>query len=60
MTDSTEMEIAGERVIKSSFNVQLKGYLIPQTVSNIVQNKRFTTKKTLNRKPICNTWPISL
>ena len=47
LSDATEMEVQGERIIKSTFSVQLKGYLIPQTVSNIVQNKRFTTKKQI-------------
>ena len=47
LADATEMEVAGERIIKSTFSVQLKGYLLPQTISNIVQNKKFTSKKQI-------------
>ena len=47
MADATEMEVGGERILKSTFSLELKGYLIPQTVSNIVQNKRFTSQKQI-------------
>ena len=52
ISDATEMDIAGERIIKSEFNVQLKGYLIPQTISNIVHKKKFSTRKQLTNAKI--------
>ena len=47
INDATELEVNGERIVKAEFNVQLKGYLIPQTLANIIHKKKFNAKKQL-------------
>ena len=45
VNDATTLEVGGERLVKSEFTVELNGYLIPETISNIVDNKKFNAKK---------------
>ena len=47
ISDATEMEVNGERIVKAEFSVQLKGYLLPETLSNIVSNNKFNIRKQL-------------
>ena len=35
------------RIVKAEFRVQLKGYLLPETLSNIVSNNKFNIRKQL-------------
>ena len=52
MEDATELEVNGERIIKTNFNVMLRGYLIPQVVASAIEQKKFTTHKTLTKSKI--------
>ena len=52
MEDATEMEVNGERIIKTNFNVMLRGYLIPQTVASVVEQVKFATRKELTTSRI--------
>ena len=45
LSDATEMNTGGERIIKSNFNVTLKGYLLPEYIVNIINRKRANTTK---------------
>tara|TARA_Y100001938_G_scaffold146747_1_gene226345 strand:- start:790 stop:1635 length:846 start_codon:yes stop_codon:yes gene_type:complete len=45
ISDATTMDVGSERLIRSEFTVNLNGYLIPETIANIVDNKKFNAKK---------------
>ena len=45
VNDSTTMDVGGERLVKSEFTVELNGYLIPESIANIVDNKKFNANK---------------
>ena len=47
LNDVSETAVGTDRVIKTSFNVMLKGYLLPQTISNLIQDKKFNASKQL-------------
>jgi hypothetical protein len=47
MADASEVDVSGERIIKTNFTVLLKGYLLPEIIANVVQQMRFNTKKQL-------------
>ena len=52
INDATELEVNGERIVKAEFNVQLKGYLIPQTLANIIHKKKYNAKRQLTNSRI--------
>ena len=39
LTDATEMDVSGERIVKTTFSVITKAYLLPQYTKKIVTNK---------------------
>tara|TARA_B100000287_G_scaffold412262_1_gene442519 strand:- start:4278 stop:5123 length:846 start_codon:yes stop_codon:yes gene_type:complete len=47
MADATEMDVAGERIVKTTFSVMLKGYLLPEVIANVIQSKRFSARKNI-------------
>ena len=45
ISDATTMDVGSERLIRSEFAVNLNGYLLPETLTNIIDNKKFNVKK---------------
>ena len=45
LTDGTEMDVSGERIIKTTFNLITKAYLLPQYLSTIVSGKVANLKR---------------
>ena len=43
-TDATEMDVAGERLIKTEFNIVVNGYLLPENISTAAKGKVSTMK----------------
>ena len=52
INDSTEMTVDTERLVRNNFTVMLKGYLIPEYISNIVRNKEANAKKQLTSRKV--------
>ena len=52
MTDATEMTVDSERLIKTNFQVQSSGYLLPEYISNVILNKVSQTRKELTASKI--------
>jgi hypothetical protein len=49
MSDATEMTVGTDRIIKTNFSVTLKGYLLPEVISNIIHNRRFNISKQITK-----------
>jgi len=47
ITDASEMEVTGERFIKSEFNLIVKAYLLPEYINSVVTNKTSNLRKQL-------------
>jgi hypothetical protein len=52
ITDATEMDAEGERLVKSELTVSIKAYVIPEFTTNVLgtmaeMNKTFTPRKTV-------------
>ena len=47
INDVSEVSVESERMIKSTFTINLKGYLIPQIISDVINKKKFQAK-TIN------------
>ena len=45
ITDASEMDVGGERMIRSNFSVMARAYLLPEYINSVVTNKVSTTKK---------------
>jgi len=39
--DASELDIDGERVIKTNFSISLKGYLLSEVISSVITDKKF-------------------
>ena len=52
LNDSTEMTVDTERLIRNNFTVMLKGYLIPEFISNILRNKEANAKKQFTSRKV--------
>ncbi len=46
-TDASEMDVSGERFIKTTFSNIFKGYLLSEVVASVIANKRFQIKREL-------------
>ena len=40
-TDASELDVDGERVIKTNFSINLKGYLLSEVISSVITDKKF-------------------
>ena len=47
IADASEMTVEGERLIKSTFTVTTKAYLLPEYINSVVTNKISNLKKRL-------------
>jgi hypothetical protein len=52
INDSTEMSVDTERLVKNQFTVMLRGYLIPEYISNLVRNQEANARKQLTARKI--------
>tara|TARA_Y100000593_G_scaffold27282_1_gene54475 strand:+ start:3601 stop:4449 length:849 start_codon:yes stop_codon:yes gene_type:complete len=52
LSDVVEMENVSERSVRCNFTVMLKGYLLPEVISNIINNRRFNAKRTLTKRKL--------
>ena len=52
ITDASEMAIDGERLIKSTFNVTTKAYLLPEETNSVVTNKISQVQKRLTTSKV--------
>tara|TARA_R100000152_G_C6778771_1_gene209730 strand:- start:529 stop:1371 length:843 start_codon:yes stop_codon:yes gene_type:complete len=49
INDATQLEVNQERIIRSTFDIILQGYLLHESTSNIVNKKQMNFKKSLTR-----------
>ena len=49
INDATQLEVNQERIIRSTFDITLQGYLLHESTSNIVNKKQMNFKKSLTR-----------
>ena len=49
LTDATETTVGQDRIIKTNFSIMLKGYLLPDSMVNIVVNKKSSTQKKITK-----------
>lgn len=47
INDATEMDVGTERIIKTEFSIKLNGYLLPEVIASVVQNKKFNATKQI-------------
>ena len=47
IADASEMSVESERIIKSSFNLITKAYLLPEETNSVITNKISNLQKTL-------------
>ena len=47
INDATEMDIDTDRIIKTEFSIKLNGYLLPEVIASVVQNKKFNATKQI-------------
>jgi len=52
LNDATEMTVGQDRIIKTTFSVLLKGYLLPEALVNIVVNKKANAQKKLTKSKL--------
>lgn len=52
LKDAVEMSVGTERVVKLNLSISLKGYLLPETISNVIDKKRFNAKKTMGKRKL--------
>lgn len=52
VNDVVEMEANSERRVRLNFSVTLKGYLLPEVISNVINKKRFNVSKNLTKRKI--------
>tara|TARA_Y100000593_G_scaffold84058_1_gene159011 strand:- start:3723 stop:4565 length:843 start_codon:yes stop_codon:yes gene_type:complete len=52
ISDASEISVDADRAIKNTFIVNLKGYLIPQVLSNLIETKKFNAQKTFTKSKI--------
>jgi len=52
ITDASEMDVSGERFIKSTFNVLTKSYLLPEDTNSVVTNKISNLQKKLTTSKV--------
>tara|TARA_Y100000593_G_scaffold92398_1_gene183912 strand:+ start:3859 stop:4728 length:870 start_codon:yes stop_codon:yes gene_type:complete len=52
LNDASEIDQAGDRAVKTNFNLSLKGYLLPRIIKNVVEKKRFNARKFSTPKKI--------
>ena len=49
VNDATTLEVGQERIIRSTFDIILQGYLLHAATANIVNKKQMNFKKSLTR-----------
>ena len=47
ITDASEMTVDGERIIRSTFNLITKAYLLPEETNSVVTNRLSQTQRKL-------------
>ena len=52
LNDATELNQDSERIVKLEFSISLSGYLIPETISNVISKKTFNAKRILSPKHV--------
>ena len=52
LQDVSEMSAQGERILRHQFQITLNGYLIPELISNVINNKRFNAQKVLTKRKL--------
>ena len=58
ITDASEMNVDGERFVKSTFSVVTKSYLLPEYLNSTVTNKTSNMKRQLTKSKIILTEKI--
>jgi len=51
-SDASEMDVSGERFIKTTFSAIIKGYLLSEVVASVISNKKFNVKKELTPRTV--------
>ena len=52
ISDASEMNVDGERFVKSTFSVVTKSYLLPEYLNSTVTNKTSNMKRQLTKSKI--------
>ena len=47
LADASEISLGTDRIIKTTFSVVLNGYLLPEVIASVVQNKKFNATKQI-------------
>ena len=47
LQDASSLSAGTDRIVRTTFSVQLNGYLIPEIITNLVKKQQFNAKKTL-------------
>ena len=58
ISDASEMNVDGERFVKSTFSVVTKSYLLPEYLNSTVTNKTSNMKRQLTKSKIILTEKI--
>jgi len=51
-SDTSEMDVSSERIVKTSFTAMLKGYLLSEVLSNVIAGKKFNARKSITNRKI--------
>ena len=47
LQDASSLSAGQDRIVRTTFSLQLNGYLIPEVITNLVKKQQFNSKKTI-------------
>ena len=52
ISDASEMDVNGERFVKSTFSVRTSAYLLPEYINSVITNKTSNMKKQISTSKV--------